>query len=930
MKLRNILTIATILLCAPLTWAQIYDHLIPTNTITFDAAAEGVLPGDTVGIEAGERTYLKIINVAGTETDPVIFVNAGGKVRIGNSSLGEAIFIGNSSHFQLRGDGDPNFIYGIEIWDSGNHGIEAADESTNYEICFIEVSNVKFAGIMSKTDPQCDGTAQRGTFTQYDVSIHDNYIHDVGGEALYIGNSFYSGYDKGCGTIYPHDVVGLRVFNNRVLRTGWDGIQVGSGSSDVEIYNNYINGTGVANRLYQQNGIQIGEGTTGKCNGNTILNAGTIGIVMLGLGNNEVSNNLIVNAGEHGIFCDNRDDTLDPSFVRIYNNTIINPVETGFTCYNEISAIEFKNNLVVVPDTNYDMVKTNGSNVSVAIEGNAFARDTSSFDFINESIGDYRIGSCSAALDVGVDLSTMGLVSDKEGNSRPFRRSSKRSSRRSSRGSCAASYDAGAFEYGDLSVWVDFEDVTIFGNSDGYIDLTPIGRSAPYSYLWSDGNTDRARTGLSAGIYSVTVSGRSCTSTQRTIYITEPTELKANVTARTELANSADGSIIVEPQGGTSPYTIAWDHGPSDFSLTGLSAGLYYYTITDARSDQVFGEVFVSDGGTPIYRINCGGPLLADTHLDWDQDKQSIPSSYLVSTSSRTTGSYFWKGSQSTTAANDVLGCYRYDASNGDTMQWEFPVSNGTYAVRLYFNERSSATEAGDRVFDVRIEENIFLDALDLVASTGYNTPVEYVTIIEVSDGIIDIDFDSIAGNPQINAIAIHQLDAIPNGSPLYRINAGGINETDTEADWEEDLQLTPSPFLVSTSQLTTGSWSWNSAGTNMTEAPDNIFGNYRYDASYGEEMSWELPLETGIYRVSLFFIERNATHTSGSRVFDVDIEGQTALPSFDIFDENGYLGPLQKDFILSISDGMLDLDFTRVTGAGDPAVSGIQVERIE
>lgn len=898
---------------AALAGAQSYDYVIPLGVVTFDAAAEGVSPGDVVGIEPGERQQLRILNAAGSSGNPIIFVNAGGKVRIGNSSLGEAIYISNSSYFELRGDGDSSLLYGIEIWSSGVHGVEATGESTNYEICFLEISNCGFAGIVSKTDPQCNGTGQRANFTQYDVSIHDNYVHDVGGEALYIGNSFYSGYSAGCGTLYPHNIIGLRVYNNRVERTGWDGIQVGCASSDVEIYDNYINETGLESVLYQMNGMQIGEGTTGKCYGNVILNAGAMGIIMLGLGNNDVYNNVIVNAAENGIFCDNRPDTLDPSYVRIYNNTIIEPTDEAFRCYNELSTVEFKNNLVVISDTGVSMLSFLGG-ISIDTADNVFLRGTSTLDFVDESSFDFRIGDSSAALDVAGDLSAYGVTEDLEGNARPFN----------------SDFDAGAFEYGDLSVWVGFEDISINGVADGSIDVVPLGGIPPYTYLWSDASTASSRSGLAAREYSVTVTDDNSVSIGRTIWLIEPSPLVTNETVRPEIAGSSDGSVEVSAQGGTPPYTIAWDHGPTTFSLSGLDAGFYGYTVTDDRSDTTPGVVFVADAGTPIYRINCGGPEETDTHLNWSRDTQTYPSAYLASTSQYTTGSYFWNGDQSTLAPDDILGAYRYDTSLGSEMEWEFPVSSGFYALRLYFNERNSAIGIGDRVFDVEVEGTVALDDLDIFATSGYNVPTEFVLLVEVTDGYLDVDFVRDQGDSFLTAIAVHALSGPPAGTPVYRINSGGVDETGTGLDWTGERQTVPSPYLVSTSQLTTGSWSWSSGGTNFTEAPDDLFGNYRYDLSYGEEMSWEFPAEPGIYRVSLFFIERDASATTGSRMFDVFLEGAVVLTSYDLYDTYGYLIPVQEDFYVSPVGSVIDIDFDHVSGAGDPLISGIQIERIE
>jgi hypothetical protein len=48
-------------------------------------------------------------------------------------------------------------------------------------------------------------------------------------------------------------------------------------------------------------------------------------------------------------------------------------------------------------------------------------------------------------------------------------------------------------------------DVTSFGGSDGSIDITVSGGTGPYTYSWNDGITSQDRSGLKAGVYTVTV-----------------------------------------------------------------------------------------------------------------------------------------------------------------------------------------------------------------------------------------------------------------------------------------------------------------------------------------------------------------------------------------------------------------------------------------
>ncbi|MCH6258655.1 right-handed parallel beta-helix repeat-containing protein [Puniceicoccaceae bacterium K14] len=478
-----------------------YDHVIPVSMEVFDGDDIVVRPGDVVGIEAGDRGELIVQNISGAAMDPVIFVNKGGQVRIGNLGSGDGIKILGSEHFELRGDGDPSVFYGIDVYKAGGQCIKIAGLSSNFEICFIEVSNPGFAGIMAKTDPGENGYAHRGTFTQYDTVIHDIYAHDVPGESLYIGNSFYA-------SGLSNDLVGVRIYNVISERSGREGIQVGSASSDCEIYDNVIRDAGLLRISGQSNGLQIGEGTTGKCYGNIIINAPANGIVCLGLGNNLIYNNVIANTGTNGIFSDNRAGAeIVGGYVRVYNNTIINPTRDGLLSFNEVSENEFKNNIVIGSDADYHAVNT-GNGATVSSANNVYQLTTEGLKFVDTSIDDYRILSGSVAIDAGIGLSP-DVTEDIEGLARPL----------------GHGYDVGAYESGALSVTTFCTNPSKWGVTDGSISVSVIGGRPPYTYAWSQEASEATLCKLSAGSYSVTVTDSASVSVTRKVTLTQSPKL---------------------------------------------------------------------------------------------------------------------------------------------------------------------------------------------------------------------------------------------------------------------------------------------------------------------------------------------------------------------------------------------------------------------
>lgn len=309
------------------------DHVIKTNQFSFDGDQLNIKPGDIIGIASGIRGKIIFRNIQGTKDKPVKIINCDGNVII--ESDGNGILLLNSSHFRLTGTDIIKQDYGIQIRNTpkGAQGIVVSGRSSDFEIDHIKIHNTGFSGIMVKTDPSCKtNTYERGKFTMYNILIHNNFIHDIPGEGLYIGNSFYTGTKGYCGYVqYPHEIRNIKIFNNTIKNSGWEAIQLGCAVDSAEIFDNYIFNFGTQNKKSQNNGIQVGLGTTGKVYNNYIEKGPGAGIVIQGIGNNLIFNNIILNV-DHGINVNVRPTPLDSDVVSkgflggvyIINNTIGN------------------------------------------------------------------------------------------------------------------------------------------------------------------------------------------------------------------------------------------------------------------------------------------------------------------------------------------------------------------------------------------------------------------------------------------------------------------------------------------------------------------------------------------------------------------------------------------------------------------------------
>ncbi|WP_460944016.1 beta strand repeat-containing protein, partial [Spirosoma daeguense] len=126
--------------------------------------------------------------------------------------------------------------------------------------------------------------------------------------------------------------------------------------------------------------------------------------------------------------------------------------------------------------------------------------------------------------------------------------------------------------------------VKCFGGNDGSATASATGGTSPYNYRWTTGATTATLSGIVAGTYSVTVTdANGCQQTQ-TVQINQPAQLivSTNPTA-VKCFGGNDGQITTNVSGGTGPYSFSWNTGTTSSVLTGITAGTYQVTITDAN-----------------------------------------------------------------------------------------------------------------------------------------------------------------------------------------------------------------------------------------------------------------------------------------------------------------------------------------------------------
>lgn len=482
-------------------------HLIPATSVIADGESMGVQAGDTILLEAGLKPYLLLKNFHGAEDDYLTFINHNGRVEISNDDFFYGLVTFNCSFFRLTGTGDPDHFYGIKITASNgeSNGLSLDAFSTNFEIDHLEIYNTGFAGIMSKTNPTCDTLTHRSNFTQYNTVFHDNFIHKTGGEGMYLGHSYYAGYEKVCdgdtAILFPHEIYNLKVYNNIIDSTGYDGIQIGCAVEGCEVYGNTITNAGFTDNAsgmyYGMSGIVLGGGTSGSCYNNLIYDGYASGISIFGLGDLWVYNNVIIDAGQksnlvtgspdnfqaYGIFCDDR-TTIEGKSFNLINNTIINPRDIGIRFWSlESKNNRLYNNLILNPglkrwNFSRSMIDVTDPIFELAdtlsagnwFDSTAYESDSLPY-FVDAASFDFNLKPNAPNIDSGFIFDSLSFLnSDFDKRLRPLGKGT----------------DAGAFEFPALpdSISISFFDTSICEGNELMLELDSISDISSYTYQW--------------------------------------------------------------------------------------------------------------------------------------------------------------------------------------------------------------------------------------------------------------------------------------------------------------------------------------------------------------------------------------------------------------------------------------------------------------
>jgi len=407
----------------------------------------------------------------------------------------------------------------------------------------------------------------------------------------------------------------------------------------------------------------------------------------------------------------------------------------------------------------------------------------------------------------------------------------------------------------------------------------------------------------------------------------------------------SDPAIEISSLGleGASAFTISG--GPVMFPVTLTpgqteTVGVRFAPTVDGSTTAIFRAIHNGQGGettaalsgtgqslaAAIYRVNAGGPQVAATDggLPWERDQASPNHSpRLVSTATSSnvfTGTLV--GPNTTSAPSAVFTTERWDPTGGPTLNYSFPVPEGSYEVRLYFAEIfGGAAVANGRRFNVAIEGTTVLTNFDqfsaALAETGNGRSAimrSFPVTITGTGQSIDVVFShGLNDNPVIKA-----LEIIPkNVTGALVVSPGGLNfgtVTVGNVSAAQSLRLSNAAGTGGPN-VTVNSLAVSGAGMAITTAP-----SLPVTLAPGQFLDVAVrfaPTSVGVINGAL-----NVNHTGSNNPLSVALTGRgsspPSLPTTLSADNN----PLTFSNLQPGLEATRTLQLTNLVVAGNPSIN--------
>jgi gliding motility-associated-like protein len=228
------------------------------------------------------------------------------------------------------------------------------------------------------------------------------------------------------------------------------------------------------------------------------------------------------------------------------------------------------------------------------------------------------------------------------------------------------------------------------------VTVSATGGSGTFTFEWPSGSTLATQT-LPAGTYCVTVDDGTCSDTACLI-LTDPAGISIATTFTQPSCNGGtNGTATATGSGGTGGFTYAWSNSATGATITGLAAGTYTITATDANGCEDTASVNVTEP-TPLALNMSMTPVSCNGGAD----------------------------GQACSGVSGGTPTYTFSWSNGATTTCASNVAQGTYTVTVTDANGCTITNSIAVTQPTLLTANI--DSTDSVECFGQSSGIAYAS----------------------------------------------------------------------------------------------------------------------------------------------------------------------------------------------------------
>jgi len=212
-----------------------------------------------------------------------------------------------------------------------------------------------------------------------------------------------------------------------------------------------------------------------------------------------------------------------------------------------------------------------------------------------------------------------------------------------------------------LSLSLSGVSTTCFGTATGSASALISGGTAPYQFLWTNSDTTQDIGSLQAGNYQLTATdANGCTIIESMTIDEPPLSVLDLVQTIPACQGMSSGSIQVEPSGGTAPYLFNWSNDSLSQNLSGVPAGFYTVTVSDAQGCSDTLEIALSEWPALVLTATAIAPGCFGDSTGWidlSLENGVAPVQYLWSNSATSSSLAGLSAGTFSVVVTDALGC---------------------------------------------------------------------------------------------------------------------------------------------------------------------------------------------------------------------------------------------------------------------------------